>query len=119
MKKPRKAAISLVFCYISVLLDVQKVSKSVNNIRFCDVKIDVKRAKSDANDSKMMSEMMSKMMSKTQLFLYTSWYRLAFLPYSTNLSPFLIFLLQCFLQFGIVQMYLPSWESVPYVRILN
>lgn len=67
----------------------------------------------------VMSKMMSEMMSKTQLFLYTSWYRLAFLPYSTNLSPFLIFLLQCFLQFGIVQMYLPSWESVPYVRILN
>ena len=52
MKKPRKAAISLVFCYVSVLFDVQKVSKSVNNFRFCDVKIDVKRAKSDVSDVK-------------------------------------------------------------------
>ena len=50
MKKPRRAAISLVFCYISVLFDVQKVSKSVNNFRFCDVKIDVNQAENDVND---------------------------------------------------------------------
>ena len=55
-KKCQKVLIIFVFVMSKLMSNAQKVMSMM---------------------SKMMSEMMSKLMSKPQLFLYTSWYRLA------------------------------------------